>query len=376
MPTRGSTPRLPPIAAGAKAWTADSHPIVAVEYLPPVRHFEKNLRGLEASWKPRIEILEALHHDPDTERIHVAKGTTPERRKADSEDGANVAIASGADDTLAQAARRFVQHCQNGALLNLDCGHLGARWSVAVCRSRNRLSNRYLPRRQEEAVHALIDVAFLAIAVVTVKPLLRLPPVTSGGNDCLNRFRGLHAIRECLRHDLSRLHRNVESHLVDQRDGPDRKTKLDERLVDDVDGNALVEQQTGLVDVRRQNPVGVESGTIVHDDHGFPELLAVANDRCGDLRVRLLSRDHLEQRHLVHGRKEMHPDHPLGPARCFGDVRDRDRARVRREYRRRVHRCFGLAKHLVLDGEILEHRLDYEIDVSEPRVVDGAAKEC
>src|SRR3989454_592299 len=65
----------------------------------------------------------------------------------------------------------------------------------------------------------------------------------------------------------------------------------------------------------------------------------------------------------------MHPDDLLRPARGLGDPVDRDRRRVGREHRVRGSRRLDLAQHLLLDLEVLEHRLDDELGPAEPAVV-------
>src|SRR5216684_8724452 len=65
----------------------------------------------------------------------------------------------------------------------------------------------------------------------------------------------------------------------------------------------------------------------------------------------------------------MHPDDLLRPARSLGDPVNRDRRRVGREHRVRGGRRLDLAQHLLLDLEVLEHRLDDELGPAEPAVV-------
>ena len=55
-------------------------------------------------------------------------------------------------------------------------------------------------------------------------------------------------------------------------------------------------------------------------------------------------------------------------------LRDRDRARVAREDRRRREHVLDLREHLVLHREVLEHRLDHQRHVAEPGVVDRVAE--
>ncbi len=52
----------------------------------------------------------------------------------------------------------------------------------------------------------------------------------------------------------------------------------------------------------------------------LPELLAVRYRSRRDRIRRALGNDDLQQRHLVHGREEVHPQHSLGPARNLRDA--------------------------------------------------------
>ena len=69
----------------------------------------------------------------------------------------------------------------------------------------------------------------------------------------------------------------------------------------------------------------------------------------------------------------MHSQHALRAARRLGDQRDWNRRSVTGKNGGRIDRRLRLAKNLVLDGKILEHCFDHQVDVTEPRVVDGTA---
>src|SRR6185503_6318189 len=143
-------------------------------------------------------------------------------------------------------------------------------------------------RREKDLVYRRVDFALLPFLVVRVKSLLRLSPVTAGAYYGDERLGRLHAIGESISHDLARLCRDIESDFIDERDRSDRESEIDERLVDDVDGDSLIEEDPRLVDVGRQNAVDVEAGSVVHYDHGLAQLLCVSDRRRRDLGIRLL----------------------------------------------------------------------------------------
>ena len=61
----------------------------------------------------------------------------------------------------------------------------------------------------------------------------------------------------------------------------------------------------------------------------------------------------------------MHPEDPVGPARCLRDQRNWNRGCVSRVDCARVNGGFRLAQNLMLDGQVLEYRLYHQINVAE-----------
>ena len=130
--------------------------------------------------------------------------------------------------------------------------------------------------------------------------------------------------------------RDVEADFVDQRDRADRKSEIDERPVDRVDRHALVEQAPRLVDVRRENAVHEEARA--RRSPRSPSCPASCrtrppspSPRGASLGVTITSSSGI----LCTGEKKCIPSTRSGRVDAFGDARDRNRARVRREDRRR-----------------------------------------
>ena len=78
----------------------------------------------------------------------------------------------------------------------------------------------------------------------------------------------------------------------------------------------------------------------------------------------------LEQLHHVGRAEEVHADDVLRAARAGGDPVDVERRRVRREDRAGLGDVVQCREHLLLDGHVLEHRLDDEVRVAEIVVVE------
>ncbi len=62
------------------------------------------------------QVVQRLHHFLGAKLVHIAERAAEERREADAEHRADVAVARAADHAFVQAARRFVQHHHHAAL--------------------------------------------------------------------------------------------------------------------------------------------------------------------------------------------------------------------------------------------------------------------
>jgi hypothetical protein len=76
------------------------------------------------------------------------------------------------------------------------------------------------------------------------------------------------------------------------------------------------------------------------------------------------------------GAEEVHPDDVLGTLRERGDLVEVERRRVRRQDRARLHDLVERLEDLLLDGEVLEHRLDDEVGVLEVVVLERRLQEA
>ena len=70
---------------------------------------------------------------------------------------------------------------------------------------------------------------------------------------------------------------------------------------------------------------------------------------------------HLDERHQRCRVEEVQPDDPIRPRRRGGDLRHRQRRRVRREHGSRVADPFELDEERALRAELLHDRLDHEV---------------
>ena len=171
-------------------------------------------------------------------------------------------------------------------------------------------------------------------------------------------------------HHLGDLRADVDAHLVEERHRADREAERGHGRVERLDRDALVEHPRRLVHVRGEGAARVEPGAVADDDDVLAEAAAELHRR-GESRGAGLGGDHdLEERHLVHGREEVHPEHLLRPPAPVRDVADRDRRRVRREHALLAGRPLRLREDTALEVQVLEHRLDHEVGAPEAAVVE------
>src|SRR5437879_5880897 len=185
------------------------------------------------------------------ERARGAAPAGPERWDAEAEDDPDVAGARGAHHAVAGRPRGLVQHAVHEALQ--DLGEAGAAVGVDA----------------EQLVHGGVHAPLLA-AAVAVEPAPRLAPEAARLHERRHAGGRLQPLPERRAHHLAHLLRHVEPHLVEQRDGPDRKPEPHRRRVDLLDRGTLGEQVPDLVRVRGEDAVHPEPGAVLHDDHRLP----------------------------------------------------------------------------------------------------------
>ena len=173
----------------------------------------------------------------------------------------------------------------------------------------------------EKRVHRVVHARLVAV-VIPVEPPLVLPAEAAVGEDPRQRLGRPQPIAERRVHHGAGLLGDVEAHLVEQRDRPDREAPPCHGAVDDLDRHPFGEQDGGLVQIGRQDPVHPEPGMIRDHDHGLAHPAAEPHRRHDRLRVGRVGGDDLEQRHLFDRREEVHAQHALGPRvprrRCHG----------------------------------------------------------
>src|SRR5690606_33263683 len=189
------------------------------------------------------------------------------------------------------------------------------------------------------------------------------------GQQSLGRVHWPHALAKGLVQDRADLGADVDADFVQQGEGSNREAKAGQRLVDAVDGHALLEQVGSLVHVRRENAVDVEAGAVLDHDHCLA-LLAAHLDRGGDdLGAGPVGGDDFQQRHLVDWREVVHADDVRGAGGRLGDAADGNGRGVGGEDGVFTAAGLDVLDHPMLEREILEDRLDHQVQLAEAAVV-------
>ena len=126
-------------------------------------------------------------------------------------------------------------------------------------------------------------------------------------------------------------------------------------------GAALLEDAQALGADRRAAEIDQEARRVAHH-HRHARLALAQHGHGGDHPLRGLGgADHLDQLHQRHGIEVVHAADAIAVLQRAGDRGDADRRGVRRQDRvGRDHRL-ELAEQLLLDLEVLEHRLDHDV---------------
>ena len=174
-------------------------------------------------------------------------------------------------------------------------------------------------------------------------------------------------LAELLPQRLARVHVHVDPHQVDELARPHRPAGAVLHPGVEVGGRhpRLVEHADAVVQERDQDAVDDEAGGVVAADRMLAELLAERVGRLEGLVGGALGADDLHERHQRRRVEEVHADDALGRRDRAGDLRDRERRRVRREDGVGATDAFQLREQLPLGLELLDDRLDHDVAVGE-----------
>jgi hypothetical protein len=144
-------------------------------------------------------------------------------------------------------------------------------------------------------------------------------------------------------------------------------------LVDLLDREALLLLLApNLGDAGVEDAVYDEAGDLGAGDRLLADRLREGDGGRERLGRGLLALDDLDQGHDRGGIEVVEADDPVGAQRGIADLGDRQRGGVRGEDRVRGGGGVELREHVLLDLDLLGHRLDHEVDLAEAAVGGGA----
>ncbi|RIH90786.1 hypothetical protein Mterra_00158 [Calidithermus terrae] len=167
---------------------------------------------------------------------------------------------------------------------------------------------------------------------------------------------GVHALEHRLRGGVV----HVQPDEVHQLEGAHGEAQAPQDPVDVLLGHALAVQPEGLAVEGAGHPVDQEAGEVPHP-HGL--LAPAAGELERPPHHRLLGlhrRDDLDELHALGGVEEVQPHHPLRARHLRRDGRDREGGGVGRQHGAGVE-LPELAQQLLLELELLRHRLDHPL---------------
>ncbi len=313
-------------------------------------------------------VLKTPHQIVDAEAVHVAERTAQEGREADAEDGADVAVPGRGHHAAIQGHGCFVEHQQHAALGDLLPGKLGLGLDAQhvvdarVHRLLALLAGELVARgRLAIEIEALAVLAPLAIVLQQlVKGLGRLELLAT----------------QLFFEDGGDLGSHVDPHLVQQGDGADRETEVEQSAVQYLHRLPFQHQARRLVHVGRQDAVDVEARLVLHHDGGLA--LGPGEGQGGGHRLGTgagVGND-LGQRHLVHRAEVVQPHHPLRMRRRRGDLVDGQGGGVGSKHGVLPALALHVLHHLVLEVDVLEHRFHHHVHPVETGIVQGAGEQA
>ena len=320
------------------------------------RVVDEHLRRAEPPREPTMQVVE-ISTTRGLKGIDVAERAAPERREANAEHRADVTVARRAQNPILQTTRGLVHHREHAATLDL---RVALRRVRPPGRSRTPTG---LPRPFSRPRRTCRSPS-------SFRPS---PGRDDARSDCDGAIRSPNA-SSMIAPDFPATSSPTSSSSVIGPTGKPNSTSAPSMASIAAPSSS---RRTGFVYVGREDPVGVEAGRVVHDDHR----LATA--------CRRRRRSSMTSR-LVSAASTMTSSSGIlctGEKKCIPSTRSgRDDASAIRAigivlvFDAKIACSAGLplplrADDLMLDGEILEHRLDHEIDVAEARVVDRAADE-
>src|SRR5712691_11691813 len=124
---------------------------------------------------------------------------------------------------------------------------------------------------------------------------------------------------ECLR-DMKG---HIDAYFVEETHGPHGHAEIEHGFIEIRDAGAEFEKISRFNQVRHQDSIYEEPGTVLDDHRELADLLHETQGACEHFRRGLAGSDDLDELHAVDRVEEMQAENPLWPARAGGQFRDR-----------------------------------------------------
>ena len=174
------------------------------------------------------------------------------------------------------------------------------------------VSEGFLPTQMgsQKFVHLRVRLA-IARAVPNVESFPRFFPQPSSLDHGTEDRGRRHTVAETFQHALPGVDDDVDAHLVQEDEDPHRHPEIEECPVYLPDVRSLLQQQAGLVEVRKQKAVYQETRAILYDDRYFAQFPRESSHAFGRFHRGLSTPDHLDQGHPVHWVEEVETGNAL-----------------------------------------------------------------
>src|SRR5690625_2208210 len=312
------------------------------ETLAVVRHVAQQLRRLEPVTERVAQVLQIGDAQLQALLIEEVERSAQERREAETEHRARVAVQRRADYPFGERPGRLVDERPEQATPDQGGRHVTPAVSAQ--------------QRVDVRVDAagLTPLVYVETAAAFASEQARFEQRSSSAQlQAPLGEQGCQHLVDAAGH--------VQAVLIDQFQRPDGEACVTHDLVYELDPGAFPDQLQRLADVGRQHPVDIETRPVLHDDHALALSEAdVHGGLQGSFGCRLRP-DDLEQRHLLHRREVVHADYVAGPAGTSGDFADGDRAGVAGEHVLVTGDGFHLGEHRLLQFQLLGYRFDGEV---------------
>ncbi len=204
------------------------------------------------------------------------------------------------------------------------------------------------------------------VAIPALAVLLAEPP----GLDDAVGDRQFAVVRVLRRATLAHVVADVETRQIGHGERPERIAEIDHHLVDLLGQCAFLEHDHHLGRERAAAAVRDKTVGVARERADLADLAAQGHRRRQHIGGAVAALHDFEELHDIGRREEMGAGDVLRPLRLARHDVDVDAGSVREQQRARFHRRIDLLPDLLLDRDLLEHRLDHDVAIGDGVVIE------